>query len=136
MKRVLLAVVAAATIALAISVTAAAHPRFEVNDAFTLTDTDPCTGLEHDVSFELTFLVHDHGGVVSARGVRTLSTTAGYTGGGTSSYVFNGQVEMFRANDLLVDGAGNRIMARGLFVFDLSSGDVRIDEFTLTCVGG
>ena len=135
MKKVLLAACMAATFALALAVTATAHPRFEVSESFTITDTDPCTGLEHDVTFDITFLVHVQNGVTTARGIRTLTTTSGYTGSGTSSYVLNGQVEMFRLNDLLGDGSGSRIRATGLFVMNLTKGDVYVDQFTLTCVG-
>jgi hypothetical protein len=136
MKRVLIPALLAALLVLLAAAPAAAHPRTEVSDVVeTFFDVDPCTGVVHEVTLSVTFLVHTHGGVVVARGVRTLTTSSGYVGGGTSSFIDNGQVEMFRFNDLLADGSGNRIRATGVFVTDLSSGTLRVDAFELTCLG-
>ena len=101
----------------------------------TFLDVDPCTGLVHEVTIDVTFFVHFHDGVTVARGERTLSTSLGYTGRGTSSFVENGKVEMFRFSDIAADGSGNRLRASGAFVLDLRNGSVRIDAFELTCVG-
>ena len=134
MKRLLIAALLAASLVLSLAAPAAAKPAIEIADSVTFTDVDPCTGLSHEVMIAMTFFVHDHDGITVARGVRTLSTSAGYVGGGTSSYVLNGMVEMFRFNDLLADGSGDRIRASGVFVLDLSSGAVRVDAFALTCL--
>jgi hypothetical protein len=69
------------------------------------------------------------------QGVRKLSTTLAYSGRGTSSFVLNGKVEMFRFSDMLTDDSGNRIRANGVFVLDLATNTVRVDRFGLTCVG-
>ena len=135
MKRVLISALLAASLVLSLAAPAAAHPRTQVSDVETFFDVDPCTGVVHEVTLSVTFLAHTHGGVVVARGVRSLTTSSGYVGGGTSSFVDNGQVEMFRLNDLLADGSGNRIRATGVFVTDLSSGTLRVDAFELTCLG-
>ena len=135
MRRYLLSALFAATLALMVAGPAAADPRpIEISDTETFVDIDPCTGQVHEVTIAVTFFVHEHGHVTVARGVRTLTTTAGYVGGGTSSFVLNGNVEVFRFTDLLADGSGNRIRASGVFV-DLASGSLRVDKFSLTCLG-
>ena len=62
---------------------------------------------------------------------RTLSTTLGYAGSGTSSYVLNGNVEMFRATDLLTNDSGDKIRATVVFMADLRNETVRMDKFAL-----
>ena len=126
--------------ALAVALLAGAGPAsadrpVAIADHDTFVDVDPCTGLEHEVTIAVTFFVHDHNGMTVARGVRTLSTSGGYAGRGTSSFVANGNVEVFRFSDLLTNSSGNRIRASGLFVLDLSSGVVRVERFALTCLG-
>jgi hypothetical protein len=79
--------------------------------------------------------VHERDGRIVARGSRTLSTSSGFAGAGTSSYVLNAEVEMFRFTDTLRNDAGDRIRARSVLVVDLSTGSVRVDSFELTCVG-
>lgn len=135
MKHLLVAPLLAATLVFSGAGPAAADRAFEESFEESFVDTDPCTGLEHEVTVEMTFYVHVHGDKTVARGVRSLSTTLGYTGGGTSSYVWNGNVEVFRLNDVLTDEWGDRISARVVFQADLRSEAVRIDQFELTCLG-
>ncbi len=136
MRRTLISSLLAASLVLAVAAPASGGPRVSItDDPMTFIDVDPCTGLEHEVTISVTFLVHFHDGVTVARGVRTLATSSGYVGRGTSSFVANGNVEVFRFSDRLADGSGNRIRASGVFVLDLSSGTVRVDKFTLTCLG-
>ena len=135
MKRLFLSAVLAGSLTLAGAGPAAADPPSEVSMTDTFPDIDPCTGLVHEVTIDVTFFVHSHDRVTVARGERTLSTSLGYTGRGTSSFVENGKVEMFRFSDIAADGSGNRLRASGVFVLDLRNGSVRIDAFELTCVG-
>ena len=135
MKRLLISALLAASLALAITAPASADRPIEVPFTETFEDVDPCTGLVHEVTIAATFFVHEHDGVTVARGVRTLTTSGGYAGRGTSSFVQNGNVELFRFADILADGSGNRIRATGVFVLDLASGAVKVDAFELTCVG-
>jgi hypothetical protein len=137
MKRLFMSAALVTSLGLAAVAPAVADPREEVSMTETgFGEVDPCTGATHDVTFDVTFLVHEHDGRVVARGVRTLSTTLGYRGRGTSSFVSNGRVEMFRFGDMLTDDSGNRIRANGVLVVDLTNDTVRVDRFTLTCVGG
>lgn len=134
-RRYLISVLLGATLALVVAGPAAADRPIEIADAETFVDVDPCTGQLQEVTIEVTFVVHFHDGVTVARGVRTITTSGGYAGRGTSSFVENGNVEIFRFTDLLTDGSGNRLRAKGLFVVDLASGSIRVERFALTCVG-
>ncbi len=135
MKRLVIAAPLAASLVLSLAAPAAANPRTEVSDEVTFLDVNPCTGDVHEVTMNVTFLVHFHDRVTVARGVRRLTTSSGYAGRGTSSYVQNGRVEMFRFSDRVTDGSGNRIRASGVFVLDLSTGTIRVDRFKVTCLG-
>jgi hypothetical protein len=134
-KRILLSVLLSGLLVLSAAVPAAAGPPSTISFEETFSDVDPCTGDVHDVTIGMTFYVHEHDSITVARGVRTLATSSGYAGRGTSSYVLNGNVEMFRLSDILADCSGNRIRADGVFVLDLSSGTVRVEDFELTCLG-
>lgn len=101
----------------------------------TFADVNPCTGLAQTGTLVVTFYVHAHDGQTVARADRTLATSSGFFGTGTSSYVLNGEIEMFRFTDILSNDAGDRIRARSVFVADLSTGAVRVDAFDLTCLG-
>jgi len=135
MRRLLMSALLATSLGLAAVAPAAAGPAFEVSLTETFLDVDPCTGIEHEVTRAITFHVHEHGDRAVARGDSTYSTTLGYSGRGTSSFVLNGKVEMFRFSDMLTDDSGNRIRAKGVVVLDLATDTVRVDRFGLTCVG-
>jgi hypothetical protein len=136
MRRVLMsALLAGALGLLAVAPAAADRPMAFTIQEIAAGEIDPCTGATHDVTFDVTFLFHDHDGRSVARGVRTLTTTLGYSGRGTSSFVANDRVEMFRFTDMLTDDSGNRIRAGGVVVVDLRSETVRVDRFQLSCVG-
>jgi len=115
---------------------ASAEPRIEVGPITeTFADVNPCTGRLQTATLTVTFYVHSQDGRTVAQADRTLSTSSGFVGTGTSSYVLNGQVEMFRFTDILSDGAGARIRARSVVLADLSTGTVRVDSFDLACLG-
>jgi hypothetical protein len=101
----------------------------------TFADVNPCTGLAQTGTLVVTFYVHSEDGRIVARGDRTLSTSSRFVGTGTSSYVLNGEIEMFRFTDILSNDAGDRIRARSVVVVDLSTGTARVDSFDLTCLG-
>lgn len=134
MKRLVTGCALAAALLLVVAAPAGADPPTQFGPfEDTFDDVNPCTGLVHTVTIAATFFVHSHpGGVVADR---TLSTSSGFFGEGTSSFVNNGKVEMFRFTDLLSNDAGDRIQATGVFVEDLSTGTVRVDRFELTCLG-
>jgi hypothetical protein len=136
MKRLVTGCVLAAALLLVVAAPAGADPPTQVGPfEETFDDVNPCTGLVHTVTIAATFSVHSHNGpTIVAQGDRTLSTSSGFVGEGTSSFVL-GQIEMFRFTDLLSNDAGDRIKATGVFVEDLSTGTVRVDRFDLVCLG-
>jgi hypothetical protein len=135
MKRFLIGALAVASLVLVLAPAAAADPPAEELLVDVFVDEDPCTGEDHEVTISVTFSVHVHEGRIVALGERTLSTSSGYLGRGTSSFVANGRVEVFRFTDVLANASDDRIRATGLFVLDVASGTVRIDDFKLTCIG-
>ena len=135
-KRLVTACVLAASLLLLTAAPASADPPAQMGPfAETFQDVNPCTGLVQTGTLVVTFSVHSEDGRIIARGDRTLSTSSGFVGTGTSSYVLNGEIEMFRFTDILRNGAGDRIRARSVFVVDLSTATVRVDSFDLTCLG-
>jgi hypothetical protein len=136
MRRLLILILLAAPFAMFAVAPAAADRPTTISEEISFPDVDPCTGNQHEVTIDVTFLVHVHDGVTVVRRVHELTTSSGYSGRGTGSFVQNGRVEMFRFTDMLADDSGNRIRASGVFVFDLDSDTARVDRFQLTCVGG
>ena len=123
-------------LALAIAAPAAADrpTEFPILDVFQ--DVNPCTGNLMTVTFTGTVAVHEHGSRVVAIAHRTITTSDGFVGHGTDSFVLNGQVLMARITDILTNASsGERFRARGVFVLDLSTDTARVDRFSLTCLG-
>lgn len=135
MKRLSTSTLLAALLVLSVAAPAAADSPGEFSITETFADVDPCSGLVHEVTIAATFEVHEHQENVVAQGVRTLTTTAGYSGNGTSAFVTNKNVEVFRFGDVLSDGSGNRIRASGVFVFNSAQGTVKVAIFELSCLG-
>jgi hypothetical protein len=133
-KRLSIGVLLAASVLLLPVSPAAADPPTEITVEESGEDLNVCTGEPQTVTFNVTFFVHEHDGRITARGERTITTTAGFAGRGTSSFVLNDQVEMFRFTDILANDAGDRIRAQGVFVF--SNDTVKVDKFELRCLGG
>jgi hypothetical protein len=122
--------------ALAFAVPAAADPPTDFPFEFVFDDVNPCTGLTHTVTIAGTTSVHNHDGRIVATSERTITTSpTGFVGHGTDSYVLNGEVELFRLNDIATSPSGDRFRARSLIVVDLSSGTVRVEKGELTCLG-
>jgi hypothetical protein len=134
--RLVSACVVAASLLLLVPATASADPPTQIGPLTeTFADVNPCTGLAQTGTLVVTFYVQSEGGRTVARGERTLSTSSGFVGTGTSSYVLNGEIEMFRFTDILSSSAGDRIRARSVVAIDLSTGTARVDSFELTCLG-
>jgi hypothetical protein len=126
----------AASVLFLLAAPASAEPRTEIGPITeTFTDVNPCTGLAQTGTLVVTFYVQSRDGLTIAQADRTLSTSSGFFGAGTSSYVVNGQVEMFRFTDVLSNEAGDRIRGRSVVLADLTTGELRVDSFDLTCLG-
>jgi hypothetical protein len=106
---------------------------FPILDVFP--DVNPCTGNPMTVTFVGTVLVHSHGSREVAIAHRTITTSDGFVGHGTDSFVDNGQVLRARLTDIMTNASGDRFRARFVFVLDLSTGTVRVDKGGLTCLG-
>ena len=122
-------------VALVVAAPAAADPptAFPIEDVFL--DVNPCTGDTMTVTFVGTVSVHEHGSRVVAIAHRTITTSDGFVGHGTDSFVDNGRVLMSRITDIMTNASGDRFRARGVFVLDISTGTVRVERFELTCLG-
>jgi hypothetical protein len=122
-------------VALGVAVPAAADPPTPIPIFDEFPDTNPCTGNPMTVTFVGTAYVHNHNGRVVIHAHRTITTSDGFAGHGTDSFVNNGQVVMFRLTDIMTNASGDRFRARGLMVINLSTGTVRVERFELTCLG-
>jgi hypothetical protein len=130
-----LVLVLLSVVALAFAAPAAADrpTEFPILDVFP--DVNPCTGNPRTVTFVGTAFVHFHDSRMVGRSQRTITTSDGFVGHGTDSFVANGQVFVFRQTDILTNASGDRFRARGVFVVDVSTGTVRVERFELTCLG-
>jgi hypothetical protein len=127
----LLSVVALAFAAPAAADRPTEEPIFDV-----FPDVNPCTGNPMTVTFVGTALVHFHGSRVVARAHRTITTSDGFVGHGTDSFVDNGRVLRASLTDIMTNATtGDRFRAHFVFVLDVSTGTVRVDRGELTCLG-
>jgi hypothetical protein len=132
-KRLLLVLPALLALGFAAPAAADRPTEFPILDVFQ--DVNPCTGNVMTVTFVGTVSVHFHGSRVVANAHRTITTSDGFVGHGTDSFVDNGRVLMSRITDIMTNASGDRFRARGVFVLDLSTETVRVDRFELTCLG-
>ena len=130
--RLVVALVSVVALAFAAPAAADAPAEFTFVDVFP--DVNPCTGGPMTVTLTATGFVHEHGSREVAHGERTITTSDGFAGRGTESFVDNGRVVRFRFADIMTNASGDRFRARGVFVADVSTDTVRVDRFELTCL--
>jgi hypothetical protein len=131
-----LVVALVSVVALAFAAPAAADRPTAFPSVEVFPDVNPCTGDTMTVTIAVTDFVHFHDGRIVVRSERTITTSDGSVGHGTSSLVGNGQVIRFGMTDIMKNtSAGYGFRARGLFLLDLSTDTVRIERFELTCLG-
>jgi hypothetical protein len=133
LKRLVIGLLSVVTLAFAVPAAADPPTEFPILDVFP--DVNPCTGDPMTVTFVGTAFVHMHDSRTVARSQRTITTSDGFVGHGTDTFVDNGQVLMFRQTDIMANASGDRFRARGLFVLDISTETVRIERFELICLG-
>jgi hypothetical protein len=121
--------------ALVVAAPAAADRPTEFPILEVFSDVNPCTGNPMTVTFVGTAFVHFHDSRIVVRSQRTITTSDGFVGHGTDSFVDNGQVLRFRQTDIMTNASGDRFRARGVLVVDLSTETVRVERFELTCLG-
>ncbi len=131
--RVVVALLSVIALVFAAPAAADRPAQFPILDVFS--DVNPCTGLPMTVTFVGTAYVHEHGSRIVVHAHRTITTSDGFVGHGTDSFVDNGQVVRGRLTDILTNTTtGQRFRARALFVEDISTGTVRVDRFELACL--
>jgi hypothetical protein len=96
---------------------------------------NPCTGTPMTVTFVGTVSVHSHDSRTVAIAHRTITTSDGFVGHGTDSFVDNGRVLRARLTDIMTNASGDRFRAQFVFVLDLKTDTVRVDRGSLTCLG-
>jgi hypothetical protein len=134
MKRLVIGLLS--VVALAFAAPVAANPPVEEPIFDVFTDINPCSGEPMEVTFVGTVLVHEHGERVIAIAHRTITTSDGFVGHGTDSFVENGQVLRATLTDVMTNEAtGQRFRAHFAFVLDLRTDTVRVDRGALTCLG-
>ena len=130
-----LAVALLSVVALAFAVPAAADPPTTFPILVDFQEVNPCTGQTVTFMYVGTAFFHFHGSRIVARSERTITTSDGFAGHGTDSFVQNGQVFTSRHDDVLANASGDRLLVRSVFVINLSTETVRVDRFELTCLG-
>jgi hypothetical protein len=131
--RWLLAVVLG-VVALSVAGPAAADPPTEFPISVQFQEANPCTGETVTFTYLGTAFFHFHDSRTITRSERTITTSDGFAGHGTDSFVQNGQVFTSRHNDVLTNASGDRFLVRSVFVLDLSTDTARVERFELTCV--
>ena len=121
-------------VALAFAGQAAADAPTAFNFVDVFPDINPCTGGPMTVRLVATGSVHEHGSREVAHGERTISTSDGFAGRGTESFVFNGRVVKFSFADIMTNASGDRFRANGVFVGDVATETARVERFALTCL--
>ena len=132
--RWLLAVVLG-VVALSVAGPAAADPPTESPISVQFQEVNPCTGKIVTFTYLGTAFFHFHDPRTIARSERTITTSDGFAGHGTDSFVQNGQVFTSRHDDVLTNATSDRFLVRSVFVLDLSTDTARVERFELTCVG-
>jgi hypothetical protein len=131
--RLVLALLSVVALAFAAPAAADRPTEFPILEVFR--DVNPCTGNDMIVTFVGTAFVHEHGSREVVRQQRTITTSDGFVGHGTDTFVANGQVFVFRQDDIMANASGDRFRVQGVFVGDVSTGTVRVEKFEFTCLG-
>lgn len=114
---------------------AAADRPLEFQDGVTFVDVDPCSGGLHEVALEADVRLHLH----DAGEIVFLDTT----GTTSSGYVMESGVEIFVRNSRLETSSfahmwtredGSRFQARGGYVYDFVTGELKLDRFEARCI--
>ncbi len=114
---------------------AAADRPVEFTDSVTFVDTNPCTGLDHEITLNSEVRLHQHDGRIVVHVKRTGNTDTGYVlEHGVLNLQDNGNVVSQAFSDKWTRADGSKFKAKGTFVLDLSTDTVRVDRFSLSCI--
>jgi len=134
MKRVIASILAIAI--LAFTAPAGADRPVEFTDSVTFPATNPCSGLDHEVTIDFEIRLHEHGNKVIVHLKRTGTTDDGYVmDHGVENQVFNGNIFRAAFTDNWRRADGSKFKAQGVFVDNLNTGEVKVDNFRLRCIG-
>jgi len=93
-------------------------------------DINPCTGLEHTVTIDVTVYSTGPG---HAHATHSISTSSGFIGRGHETGVLHDTI--FLANDTLVNAeTGERVHAQLIVVTNPATGELQVFRATLTCI--
>jgi hypothetical protein len=128
-----LALFSVTSVALVVAVAASAGPPIVRQFSDTFVDVNPCTGLPHTVTINVTqYFVS----AVLDRGTHEITTSSGFVGRGVETEV-GPDDEMFLLNDTLVNAeTGQRIHAQLIVVENPATGELQVFRQTLTCIRG
>jgi hypothetical protein len=124
----LLAITAAALVS---AIPASADPPTVRQFTDTFVDVNPCTGLLHTVTIDVTAydIVLHHTG----RATDAVTTSSGFVGRGEETGIFDDNT--FLANDILFNAqTAQRIHAQLIVVANPATGDLQVLRQTLTCI--
>ena len=129
--KALCALLAATSVALVGAVTASADPPTVRHFQDTFVDVNPCTGLLHTVTIDVTLYFVSP---VLNRGTHEITTSSGFVGRGVETEVGPND-EMFLLNDTLVNPeTGQRAHAQFIVVTNPATGELQVFRQTLTCI--
>ena len=128
-----LALFSVTSVALVVAVAASAGPPTVRQFSDTFVDVNPCTGLPHTVTINVTqYFVS----AVLDRGTHEITTSSGFVGRGVETEV-GPDDEMFLLNDTLVNAeTGQGIHAQLIVVENPATGELQVFRQTLTCIRG
>ena len=129
--KALFALLAATSAALVVPFTASADPPTVVQFQDAFVDVNPCTGLPHSVTINVTLYFVSP---VLNRGTHVITTSSGFVGRGVETEVGPND-EMFLLNDTLVNPeTGQRMHAQFISVINPATGEQQVFRQTLTCI--
>lgn len=129
--KALFALLAATSTVLLAPVTASADRPTVQHFQDTFVDVNPCTGLPHSVTIDVTLYFVSP---VLNRGTHEITTSSGFVGRGVETEVGPND-EMFLLNDTLVNPeTGQRVHAQFIVVTNPATGELQVFRQTLTCI--
>jgi hypothetical protein len=96
---------------------------------------DPCSGLDMVVTITGTAYLITKDGRQVFRIDRTISTSTGFQGTGTSTDMYTGRIESLVSDDVLAIGSGQRFRVHFTFVADWGTNTIRVDKGGAVCLG-
>ena len=103
--------------------------------SFTVPSVNPCTEAPHELTFTLEVSEHVHHNNIVAHVDRAGVSSDGYTMSGVETAVVNQGVFRASYSDQWVDADGSRFRNGAHMTINFNTGEVVVNDFTLTCLG-